>query len=85
MTADRPARRRLRAARQAIRHMARALRAVQDEQVRMWEARWQASRAVVPETGQPTWGLTLDGTKLAGSHLPAPATPPARKELPDVR
>ena len=85
MTTDQPARRLLRAARQAIRHAARALRAVQDEQVRMWEAWWQANRAVVPETGPLTWVLTLNGTKLTGRHLPVPATPPAGKELPDVR
>ena len=77
MTADQPAHRRLRAARQAIRHAARALRAVQDEQVRMWDARWQASRAAVPETGPLAWVLTLDGHRLACCHLPAPPTPPA--------
>lgn len=77
MTADPPARRWPRAARQAIRRAARALRAVQDEQVHMWEAWWQANRAAVQETGPLTWVLTLDGHRLAGHHLPAPPTPPA--------
>lgn len=85
MTTDHPARRRLRIAWHAIFRVAGTLRAVQDEHVRMWEAWWQANRAAGPETGSLTWVLTLDGTKLAGRHLPAPATPQAEKEAPDVR
>jgi hypothetical protein len=73
MTADQPARRRLWAVWRAARRVAQVLRTVQDEQVRMWEAQWQASRTAVPETGPLTWVLTLDGHKLAGRHLPAPS------------
>ena len=62
---------RVRAAWRAARRAASALRAIQDEQVRMWEALWQANRASGPEAGPLTWVLTLDGNRLAGSHLPA--------------
>ena len=72
MTANQPAARRPRAAWRAARRVARALRAVQDEQARMWEAWWQANRAVIPETGPLTWVLTLDGHRLAGRDLPGP-------------
>ena len=85
MTTDQSARRRLRIAWHAIFRVAGTLRAVQDEQVSMWEAWWQANRAAVPETGPLTWVLTLDGTKLAGRQLPVPATPQAEEEAPDVR
>ena len=73
MTSNQPAGRRPWVARRAVRRVARALRAVQDEQARMWEAWWQANRAVAPEAGPLTWVLTLDGHRLAGSDLPGPA------------
>ena len=38
----------------------------------MWELWWQASRESAPSTGPLRWVLTLDGHRLAGSHLPAP-------------
>jgi hypothetical protein len=38
----------------------------------LWELWWQASRDTVPSTGPLRWVLTLDGHRLAGSHLPAP-------------
>ncbi len=85
MTISQPARRRLRAVWRVTRRAARALRAVHDEQVRMWEAWWQANRAVIPETGTLTWVLTLDGHRLAGSDLPGPADTAGEKEAPDVR
>ena len=55
----------------AIRRAAAALRHVNDQQTLMWETWWQANRATVPETGQLTWVMTLDGHRLAGRHLPA--------------
>jgi hypothetical protein len=61
-----------RAAWQATRRVARALRAARDEQVRMWEAWLQENRAAVPEAGPLSWVLTLGGLRLAGSHLPIP-------------
>jgi len=56
----------------AVRRVARALRAAHDEQVRMWEAWPQENRAAVPQAGPLSWVLTLDGYRLAGSHLPVP-------------
>jgi hypothetical protein len=56
----------------AARRAAAALRHIHNEQTVMWELRWQASRAAVPETGPLTWVPTLDGKRLAGSHLPVP-------------
>jgi len=73
MTANQSACRRPWIAGWAVRCVTRVLRAVQDEQVRMWEAWWQANRAVTPETGTLTWVLTLDGHRLAGRALPGPA------------
>jgi len=49
-----------------------ALRHIHNGQTLMWELRWQASRAAVPETRPPTWVRTLDGYWLAGR-------PPARR------
>ena len=71
MTADQSARR-LRSAWRAARSAARAMRAAQDQQMRMWEAWLQANRVAVPETGPLKWVLTLDGYRLAGRHLPTP-------------
>jgi len=85
MTANQPAFLLPRAARRAVRRVARALRAFQDEQVRMWEAWWQANRAVIPGTDTLTWVLTLDGHRLAGRDLPGPPAPQEEKEAPDVR
>jgi hypothetical protein len=56
----------------AVRRAAAWLRHVQDEQVLMWEIWWQANRASVPSSGPLTWVSTLDGHRLAGSHLPVP-------------
>ena len=36
------------------------------------------NRATVPSTGPLRWVLTLDGNRLAGSHLPAPHHADAR-------
>jgi hypothetical protein len=57
-----------RAARRAV----AALRAAHHEQTRMWEAWWQSSRAAAPQAGPLTWVRTLDGPRLAGTHLPVP-------------
>gem|GEM_PF-6928335 len=59
----------------AVRRGAAALGPTRAEQITMWEAWWQANRAAVPQTGPLTWVLTLDGPRLAGSHLPAPDVP----------
>ena len=56
----------------AVCRAAAALQHIHDEQTLMWELQWQASRAAVPETGPLTWTPTLDGHRLAGSHLPVP-------------
>jgi hypothetical protein len=56
----------------AARRAAAALKHVHDEQTLMWELQWQSSRAAVPETSPLTWVPTLDGPRLAGSHLPVP-------------
>jgi hypothetical protein len=85
MTANQPAFFLPRAARRAVRRVARALRALQNEQVRMWEAWLQANRTVIPETGTLTWFLTLDGHRLADRDLPGPPAPQEEKEAPDVR
>jgi hypothetical protein len=56
--------------RRAAGRAAAALGRIHYEQVYMWEAYLQASRASVPEDGPLTWILTLDGYRLSGSHLP---------------
>ena len=58
--------------RRAVHRAAASLSRVHREQTLMWELWWQASRATVPGTGPLRWVLTLDGHRLAGSHLPAP-------------
>jgi len=62
----------------AVRRAASALRHVHCEQTLMWELWCQANRATVPSTGPLRWVLTLDGHRLAGSHLPAPHHADAR-------
>jgi hypothetical protein len=56
-----------------VRGVTSALRTLHREQTLMWELRWQANRAAVPSDGPLTWVLTLDGRRLAGSYLLAPA------------
>jgi hypothetical protein len=56
----------------AVRPGAAALRPTRAEQITMWEAWRQADRAAVTQTGPLTWVLTVDGPRLADSHLPAP-------------
>jgi len=51
---------------------ARALRAINGEQVRMWELLWQASRLPAAQVGPLTWAPSLEGPRLTGSHLPTP-------------
>lgn len=51
---------------------ARALRAVHDEQVRMWELWWLTSRVAVDRDGPLAWTPSLDGWRLTGSYLPGP-------------
>lgn len=55
-----------------VRGVTSALRTLHREQTLMWELWWQANRATVPSEGPLTWVLTLDGRRLAGSHLLAP-------------
>ncbi len=50
-----------------------ALGPTRAEQILMQEAWWQANRAAGPGTGPLAWALTLDGYRLAGSHLPTPS------------
>jgi hypothetical protein len=64
--------------RQAVHRAAAGLRHIHREQTLMWELWWQANRATVPSTGPLRWVLTLDGHRLAGSHLPAPHHADAR-------
>jgi hypothetical protein len=62
----------------AVRRAATALRHAHREQTLIWELWWQANRATVPSAGPLRWVLTLDGRRLAGSHLPAPHHADAR-------
>jgi hypothetical protein len=75
MTASQRARGRLAGLCRAVRRAFAALGYTHAEQILMQEAWWQVNRAAVPETGPLAWVLTLDGYRLAGSHLPAPAAP----------
>jgi hypothetical protein len=54
-----------------------ALQTLHREQTFIWDLWWQANRAAVLSTGPLTWVLTLDGHRLAGSHLPTPPSAPA--------
>jgi hypothetical protein len=56
----------------AVRMVIRAVRLAHDEQVRMWECVLLTS-GVAPLTaaGPLRWVRSLDGYRLAGSHLPA--------------
>jgi hypothetical protein len=56
----------------AVRTVIRAVRLAHDEQVRMWECVLLTS-GVAPLTaaGPLRWVRSLDGYRLAGSHLPA--------------
>ena len=56
-----------------VRRAARALRAVHDEQVLVWELWWSANRVPVDRAGPLTWTSSLDGPRLTGSHLHPPA------------
>ena len=53
----------------AVCRAARALARIHTEHVHAWEVWAQANRAAVPAKGPLTWVLTLDGYRLAGSHL----------------
>ena len=55
----------------AVCRAARALGRIHAEHVHAWEVWAQANRAAVPAEGPLTWVLTLDGYRLAGSHLAA--------------
>jgi hypothetical protein len=73
MTASRRTTRPAMAVWRTARRAAAARWAMQEEQGRMWDAWWQASRPTMPDSGPLTWVLTLDGYRLSGSHLPAPS------------
>ena len=62
----------------ALRRAARAIRDGHNEQVYMWECCYLANRALAPGAGPLRWALTLDGYRLAGSHLPGPASQAGR-------
>jgi hypothetical protein len=55
----------------AVRRAAAAVRHIHREQALMWDLWWQAGRASAPSNGLLRWVPTLDGHRLAGSHLPA--------------
>ena len=64
--------------RRAVRHAAAALCHVHREQTLIWELWWHAKPATAPSIGPLRWVLTLDGHRLADSHLPAPHHADAR-------
>ena len=55
----------------AVCRAVQALGRLHGEQVQAWEVWAQADRAAVPAEGPLRWVLTLDGRRLAGSHVPA--------------
>ncbi len=57
----------------ALRRAARAIRDCHHAQVHMWECFYLSNRTVAPDAGPLRWALTLDGHRLAGSHLPGTA------------
>jgi hypothetical protein len=61
--------------RRTARRAARALRAIQHEQILMWEVWWSANRVPVDRAGPLTWTPSLDGPRLTGSHLHTPDDP----------
>lgn len=57
----------------ALRRAARVIRDCHNEQVYMWECFHLANRTLAPDSGPLRWAGTLDGYRLAGSHLPGTA------------
>jgi hypothetical protein len=56
----------------AVRTVIRAVRMANDEQVHMWECVLLTTGAMpLTATGPLRWVASLDGYRLAGSHLPA--------------
>jgi hypothetical protein len=55
----------------AVCRTARALSRLHADQVHAWEVWSQANRTSVPAEGAVHWVLTLDGRRLAGTHMPA--------------
>jgi hypothetical protein len=56
----------------AVRTVIRAVRLAHDEQVRMWECVLETSGAApLSAAGPLRWVRSLDGYRLAGSHVPA--------------
>ncbi len=56
----------------AVRTVIRAVRLAHDEQVRMWECVLETSGAAPLSTAGPLrWVRSLEGYRLAGSHVPA--------------
>ena len=72
MTASQPIRRQAASAWRTARRAAGALRAINDEQVLMWELFWSANRVPDDRTGPLAWTPSLDGPRLTGSHLRIP-------------
>ena len=57
---------------QIVPRVARAVRAAHNEQVRMWECILETSgTAPLTAAGPLRWVRSLDGYRLAGSHVPA--------------
>ena len=71
MTTSHPARRHAAALWRTARRAAAAVRALDDEQMLMWELICQSSRVPVDRAGPLAWTPGLDGHRLTGSHLPA--------------
>jgi hypothetical protein len=56
----------------AVRTVIRAVRLAHNEQVRMWECVLETSGAAPLSTAGPLrWVRSLEGYRLAGSHVPA--------------
>ena len=63
----------------AVCRTARAFGRLHAEQVQAWEVWAQANRAAAPAGGQLRWVATLEGRRLAGTHLPASSGISARE------
>ena len=72
MTARQPTQRHGAAVWRTIRRAAVALRALNDEQIWMWEVYLRSSRAAPDRTGPLAWVPSLDGPRLTGDDLPIP-------------
>lgn len=81
MTVSQHAPGRARGRRGSLCRTVRALRAIHQEQVLMWELFWHAGRVPVDQTGPLAWIPSLDGPRLTGSHLRGPGDAGAEGSL----